>query len=48
VLMTAASISSLEVLATEEAGDVVLALNFVQKERFPSREGLLTYFAILP
>ena len=48
VLMTATSISSFEVLAAEEAGNMLLALNLMQEERFPVRKRLLTNFAILP
>jgi hypothetical protein len=47
VLVTAASISSLEVLATEEARNMLLALDLMQQKRFPGRKGLLTDFAIL-
>jgi hypothetical protein len=46
--MTATSISSFEVLAAEEAGNMFLALNLMQEERFPIKKRLLTNFAIFP
>lgn len=46
--MTATPISSFEVLAAEEAGNMLLALNLMQEERFPIRKELLTNFAVFP
>ncbi len=47
VLVAAAPIRSLEVLATEETRNMLLALNLMQQKRFPGRKGLLTDFAKL-
>jgi hypothetical protein len=47
MLVTAASIKSLEVLAAEEAGNMLLVLNLMQEKSVPVRKRLLTDFAEL-
>jgi hypothetical protein len=47
MLVTIASIKSLEVLTAEEAADMILALNLMQVEIFPGRKGLLASLAVL-
>jgi hypothetical protein len=47
MLVTAASIRSLEVLAAEEAGNMLLVLNLMQEKSVPVMKRLLTDFAEL-